>query len=85
MLFGVGKVNSMIGKVMADAPLHFGDGSNLNPTRFYSRFAAIFRLTQGGAAGTLERAQFIGSASFHPDGLAGTDSHIAEYFNATKP
>ena len=55
VLFGVGKANTMIGKVMSDAPLHFGDGSATNPTTFYCRFAAIFRISQGGAANTLER------------------------------
>jgi len=90
VVFGVGRANTMVGKTMSQAPLHFGEGGNDTPGRVYSRLGLVFRIARGtGTVGTpastpLGRAQFVGTVSFHGDGITTGEGHITEYYEATQ-
>jgi len=43
-VFGVGQATPMVGNMMQDAPVHFGDEPGTKPNEVYSRFAAVFRV-----------------------------------------
>lgn len=88
--FGVGKTNTMLGKTMSQAPVHFPDNGGINPNNAYGRFGLVFRVAKGtGTTGTpvsspLPRAEFVGVVEFHEEGIASSDDHIAEYYQSTK-
>lgn len=83
--FGVGKANTMIGKTMAQAPLHFPDNGGITPSNSYGRFGLTFRIVRGGTTPTpLARAEFVGVIEFHEEGIASSDDHIAEYYQNAK-
>jgi Tfp pilus assembly protein PilE len=85
VIVGLGKRCTMIGKVMADAPTHFGENQASNAANVYSRYCLVFRVTRGGATPQdLERAVFIGTVAVHDDGIGTADSHIEEYYNITR-
>ncbi len=86
VVLGLGKASTMQGRVMSDAPTHFGENANTNAANVYGRFGLVFRVAKGSAGGPvpLERATFIGVVSLHPDGIAGGDDHLQEYYEAAK-
>ena len=87
VVFGLGKQSTMSGRVMTDAPTHFGESANTNAANVYGRFALVFRVATGDGAGgsvPLERAAFIGAVSLHPGGIAGVDGHLQEYYESVK-
>jgi len=43
-VFGVGQATPLVGEMMQDAPIHFGDEPGSKPNEIYSRFAAVFRI-----------------------------------------
>jgi Tfp pilus assembly protein PilE len=43
-VFGVGQATPMVGNMMQDAPVHFGDEPGSKPNEVYSRYAAVFRV-----------------------------------------
>jgi Tfp pilus assembly protein PilE len=43
-VFGVGQATPLVGNMMQDAPVHFGDEPGSKPNEVYSRFAAVFRV-----------------------------------------
>lgn len=75
ILLGIGSLNDMNGKTMVDAPVHFPRDSSGNPKTVYSRFLAIFQITDGTTA--LPRAKFVGVIA--PDG-AGLGGQLDSYF-----
>jgi len=44
VILGIGQENSMIGKAMSDAPVHFAQNGNMGPDFKYNRFVAIFEV-----------------------------------------
>ncbi|MBX3422184.1 MAG: prepilin-type N-terminal cleavage/methylation domain-containing protein [Pirellulaceae bacterium] len=74
--FGLGTLSEMTGKLMADAPVHFPRDRATNPDTVYSRFIAIFQITDGTDA--LTRARFTGVIA--PDGQPLSDQ-LGGYFN----
>lgn len=70
LVLGVGQKSQMSGKTIAEAPVYF---SGQNPTSYYSRFLAIFKVSRTGGT----RAQFI--AAIAPDMKTQTDFQQAHY------
>ncbi len=65
----------MNGKTMVDAPVHFPRDSTANPETVYSRFIAVFQVTDGTTA--IDRAKFVGVIA--PDG-SGLSTEMSKYF-----
>lgn len=90
VIFGLGKASSMIGKAIADAPVHFAESEAENPNNAYGRFGLVFRIARGtGVSGTptsiaLERATFVGAVAMHDHGITGVDGHLQESYNVNK-
>jgi prepilin-type N-terminal cleavage/methylation domain-containing protein len=76
VVFGIGTLSALTGTVMVDAPVHFPRDADTNPDEVYSRFLAIFQITDGTDA--LVRARFIGVIA--PDG-AGLSTQLGGYYN----
>lgn len=76
VLLGIGTRNELTGTIMVDAPVHFPRSAATNPDLVYSRFVAIFQITDGTDA--LTAARFIGVLA--PDGSGLSDS-LGGYFN----
>ena len=51
VLFGLGSHNSMVGRNMANAPVHFSDDAFQVPNYYYQRFGVIFKIGFTNAAG----------------------------------
>ncbi len=83
VFLGVGALCDMNGKTTIDAPVHFPRNAATNPEATYSRFIAIFQITDGVATVTypqgepLSRAKFVGVIA--PDGL-GLSDELEGYF-----
>ena len=75
VVLGVGALSDLNGKTMVDAPVHFPRNSTSNPETVYSRFLAVFQITDGSAA--LDRAKFVGVIA--PDG-SGLSTEMNNYF-----
>ncbi len=75
IVLGVGPLCDMNGKTMLDAPVHFPRDQNTNPETVYSRFIAVFQITDGTNA--LDRAKLV--TVMAPDGTS-LDGEMANYF-----
>ncbi len=75
IVLGVGAQCDMNGKTMVDAPVHFPRDSTANPETVYSRFIAVFQVTDGTTA--IDRAKFVGVIA--PDG-SGLSTEMSKYF-----
>lgn len=82
-VFGLGGRSSMQGKSLQEAPVHFSDASSEAPHLAYSRYGAVFQLTDG-AGNPLEAARMIGICAFHGDGVVSLNDHLSEYWSANK-
>jgi prepilin-type N-terminal cleavage/methylation domain-containing protein len=81
VVLGVGAYTSMQGKTLQEAPVHFADSPAEAPGVSYSRFAAVFQITNS-AGDALERARLAQVVAFHDDGVVGVNGHLAEYHAA---
>ena len=70
VVFGVGNINTAIGKTMTEAPVEFPEGGQVNPAANYRRFLAVFDVSG-------ERAKLVKILGPHGTGL---DAHMSEYF-----
>lgn len=83
VFLGVGALCDMNGKTTIDAPVHFPRDAASNPEATYSRFIAIFQITDGVTSVAtphgvpLARAKFVGVVA--PDGL-GLSDELEGYF-----
>lgn len=75
VVFGIGALSDMNGKTMMDAPVYFPKQGSLNPTTTYSRFMAVFQITDG--TDPLRRARLV--AVIAPTG-AGLSDTLSDYF-----
>lgn len=75
---GIGPRSELNGTVMVDAPVHFPRDAASNPEAVYSRFLAIFQITDGTDA--LTRAKFVGVVA--PDG-SGMSTQLDGYYTST--
>ncbi len=78
IVLGIGARSELNGTMMVDAPVHFPRDAASNPDLVYSRFLAIFQITDGTDA--LTRARFVGVVA--PDG-AGMSTQLGGYYNST--
>ena len=80
VLLGLGKASTMVGKGMVDAPIHFSAEDGGDPTKFYNRFVAIFKVSD--TATPVDRAIMVGVAAMHTgdDGLVTVSDELAEYY-----
>ncbi|HAC91404.1 MAG TPA: hypothetical protein DCF63_12360 [Planctomycetaceae bacterium] len=76
VVLGIGTLSELTGTLMVDAPVHFPRDSASNPDTVYSRFLAVFQITDGTDA--LTRARFTGILA--PDG-SGLSTQLGGYFN----
>jgi len=85
--FGVGPESEMVGKVIADAPLHFASQGGMGPENSYNRFVAVFRADKSnnttiGCSAMTEPATLVGAAMLmmpkHLWGAAHTQAHTWE-------
>jgi len=81
--FGVGQASEIIGRTANEAGYHFGEGPGENPEARYSRFAAVYKVSDA-TGGALERAEFVGVVSIHDDSLANGSDHVAEFFETNE-
>lgn len=72
--FGVGALNTAIGKTMLEAPVHFPEGGE-SPVGEYSRFAAIYEIPAEGAARLATIAAF-----HHGHDLVSLGTHLEEFY-----
>ena len=75
VVLGVGALCDMNGKTMLDAPVHFPRDAATNPEIAYSRFLAVFQITDGTNA--LDRVKLVGVIA--PDGI-GLSGEMDGYF-----
>ncbi|MCK4840814.1 MAG: type II secretion system protein [Methylococcales bacterium] len=86
--FGIGDANSMIGRTMQSAPIHFANTADMGATNKYNRFVAVYKVDASNVApcsgaGTMmrEKAKFIGvamsmaSMSGHLWGVGASTAH----------
>lgn len=76
VVLGVGALSDMNGKTMVDAPVHFPRDTTNNPETVYSRFLAVFQISDG--VTPLDRAKFVGVIA--PDGSA-LSNEMSGYFD----
>ena len=84
VVFGFGKQSLAIGRVVPDAPVHFSQLAADNASNVYCRYGLVFRLARGNTTGTptpLTTAQFMGTISFEPTGIMGSDGQLANYYD----
>lgn len=74
VVFGFGQRSSLIGKVMADAPLHF---DQTDPKDVYSRFLVVFAIPETTATIGF-KARFVGALGAEAGGLG---EHLGTYFS----
>ncbi len=82
-VFGIGNRSSMQGKSLQEAPVHFSDVSSEAPHLAYSRYGAVFQLTDG-AGDALDSARMVGICAFHGDGIVSLNDHLSEYWATNK-
>lgn len=80
LVFGVGSNCTAIGagKLLQEAPVHFGADDTINPSTVYQRYLAVFSLatnTKGEVT-----ARFEAMAGNDTDGPSSAEDHIREYF-----
>jgi prepilin-type N-terminal cleavage/methylation domain-containing protein len=84
VVFGLGKRCTMIGKTIADPPVHFSDTTTERPEQVYARYGLVFQVAKGNGVGNpatpLGRAVFVGTVEFHREGLGTKDAHMEEYY-----
>ena len=78
VVFGVGPLCELNGKTNIDAPVYFPETGTLNPDSVYSRFIAVFQITDG--TDPLDRAKLV--TVITPTG-SGLSTGLSDYFEIT--
>lgn len=76
VLLGLGPNATIVGSTnggMAEAPVHFPESEDGNPTNAYCRYVVVYNVDG-------ERATFVGSAAWCDDALKGAGGHLAEFY-----
>jgi len=80
IVFGIGQRNSAIGKTLQEAPVHFAKNADMNASKAYNRFVAIFAAdntaTTTAAAG---HATYVGTA-MAMGSIVGAQKELANYY-----
>ncbi|MDF1667848.1 MAG: hypothetical protein P1V97_39285 [Planctomycetota bacterium] len=77
---GVGETCEMIGSTMVDAPIHFPEGADGQPSLTYARWVAIYKVS----GDTDGKAVLVSVAGLDDGDLAGANKHLEEYFESTE-
>ena len=80
---GLGKMSTMVGKVVAEPAVHFSDDATAGPQDKYCRYVAIYKTTDE-LGNALDRARLIGVVGLHSDTISGIGDHLQEYYNIVK-
>jgi len=80
--FGIGQKSELTGRVMNEAPYHFGDEAGSGPDTVYARYIAVYKVLNKGNA--MEKALFIGVLGIHSDELSSGSEHVSEFFEANQ-
>ncbi len=80
LVLGLGKRNTALAKTIGEAPYHFGEGASDAPDVIYSRYVAVFKVSDSTL--NMTRVSLIGVAALHPgtDGLYTANAHVEGYF-----
>jgi prepilin-type N-terminal cleavage/methylation domain-containing protein len=80
IVFGVGPSCSAVGtgKLIQEAPVHFGADDSINPDQAYQRYLVVFSLTSD-AAGTVTAA-FETAAGNDATGPSSAESHTRQFY-----
>ena len=81
LVFGIGANCTGVGagKLMQEAPVHFGADDTINPNNVYQRYLAIFSVTTP-AGGTTAVARFEAMAGNDTDGPSSAEDHVRQYY-----
>lgn len=77
VVLGIGALSELNGRSMVDAPVHFPRDAASNPNTVYSRFLAVFQITDG--TDPITRAKFVGVLA--PDG-SGMSTELDGYYTS---
>jgi len=80
VVFGIGQLNDAVGKTMQEAPVHFAKNADMNASKAYNRFVAIFAAdnTATTAAGA-GHATYVGTAMAMSE-IVGAQKELANYY-----
>ncbi len=84
VVFGIGPNCTAVGsgKLIQEAPVHFGASDALNPTTTYQRYLVVFSVVHDGAGGY--RAHFEAAAGNDIGGLSSAEVHTEGFHAATQ-
>jgi competence protein ComGC len=83
VVFGVGPFNSMVGKVMQDAPTSVPQNPDLTPAKQYARVGVIF-MVAGAEVSRTGRARFIAAVAMEDDELELTTKDAVGYYQVAQ-
>jgi prepilin-type N-terminal cleavage/methylation domain-containing protein len=83
VVFGVGPRNSMVGKVMQDAPTSVPQNPDLTPANQYARVGVIF-MVSGAEVSRTGRARLIAAVAMEDDELELTTKDTVGYYQVAK-
>lgn len=80
LVFGIGSNCTAIGagKLMQEAPVHFGADDTINPSTVYQRYLAVFSVATS-TTGTVT-ARFEAMAGNDTEGPSSAEDHIRQYY-----
>jgi len=80
VVFGIGQMNDAVGKTMQEAPVHFAKNADMNASKAYNRFVAIFAADNSAAtADEAGQATYVGTA-MAMSAIVGAQKELANYY-----
>jgi len=80
VVFGIGQMNAAVGSTMQDAPVHFAKNADMNASKAYNRFVAIFAADNSAATSDLAgQATYVGTAMAMSE-IVGAQKELANYY-----
>jgi type II secretory pathway pseudopilin PulG len=79
VVLGVGTRNTMVGKTMVSAPVHYGDQPVLNPEYGYQHIVAVFKVSDS-ATSAFTTAQMVGAGPLHDIGLGTINDELQNWY-----
>jgi len=80
VVYGIGQLNDAVGKTMQEAPVHFAKNADMNASKAYNRFVAIFAADNSAAsAGDAGHASYVGTAMVMSE-VVGAQKELAAYY-----
>jgi len=80
VVFGLGQMNDAVGKTMQEAPVHFAKNADVNASKAYNRFVAIFAADHTAASSDAAgEATYVGTA-MAMSAIVGAQKELANYY-----